>query len=75
MGVSTDGQICFGIMFDEGFEFPWNGGEDDQDLESWWMEEVCGYKPPFELFTEEGQWIEGMEENKEKMVVLNLLPF
>ncbi|KKM61996.1 hypothetical protein LCGC14_1526060, partial [marine sediment metagenome] len=24
MGVSTNGQICYGIMFDEDTEFPWD---------------------------------------------------
>ena len=28
MGVSTDGQICFGISFGEDFEFPWDAYED-----------------------------------------------
>ena len=37
MGVSTDGQICFGIAFEEGSEFPWDRDEDaDWDIEDWW---------------------------------------
>lgn len=35
MGVSTDGQICFGNVYEEGFEFPW----DEYDLEDWWRKE------------------------------------
>ena len=31
MGLSTDGEISFGIVFDEGFEFPWD--EYDYDIE------------------------------------------
>ena len=39
MGVSTDGIVCFGYLFDDGYQFPWdkknmkvimmNGGEND----------------------------------------------
>lgn len=39
MGVSTNAQICYGILFDEDFEFPWNGGEYGggfDDLIEWW---------------------------------------
>jgi hypothetical protein len=35
MGVSTDGQICFGNVYEEDFEFPW----DEYDLEDWWRKE------------------------------------
>lgn len=44
MGTSTDGEISFGIMFEEGFEFPWDEEMDDGenahdfggDIEEWW---------------------------------------
>ena len=32
MGVETNGQICYGIFFEEGTEFPWG-----EDLEEWWV--------------------------------------
>jgi hypothetical protein len=50
MGQSTDGQLCYGIQFHEGFEFPWeNYGE-----EEWWRE-VNGYKPPFQLYSDDNE--------------------
>ena len=68
MGISSDGQICYGISFDEDYEFPWNGewdGEAD-DIDSWWLFEVCKYKNPFELFDDDGEWIGGIEATKEQ---------
>lgn len=50
MGVSTDGQLCFGVMFDEGFEFPWGydgDGEFEGDIEEWWKS-VKGFAHPME---------------------------
>jgi hypothetical protein len=58
MGVSTDGQICYGIKFDGEYNFPW---DDDQweSIDDWWIYGVCGYKNPFEMFDEAGSWIGG----------------
>ena len=56
MGVSTDGQICYGIAFDEETEFPW--GEDE--IEDWWIEKVHGFKPSRQLYDDEGQYIGGV---------------
>ena len=49
MSQSTDGQICFGIAFPEGFEFPWG-----DDSEKWWRT-INGYKPPFKLYTDDNE--------------------
>lgn len=54
MGVSTDGLIFFGWVFDEGHEFPW----DEYDEEDWWRKEQ-GYKPPFEIYNAEGEYLNG----------------
>lgn len=59
MGVSTDGQISYGVAIEEGFELPW---ADHDDIESWWREVVHGYKPPFELYTEDGSEYIGGEK-------------
>lgn len=64
MGVSTDAHICYGILFEEGFEFPWEQDQDDS-LEDWWLE-INGYKPPFELFDEHGNYLDGKEPTIEK---------
>lgn len=67
MTVSTDGQICYGIRFDEDMEFPWESDEWDRDFEDWWIYEACGYKNPFELFTAQGEWIRGKKPPEEKI--------
>ena len=57
MGVSTNAILCYGVSFEEGYEFPWDDGADsDYGLESWWLDQH-GYKPPFRLFTDEGDYI------------------
>ncbi len=45
MGVSTDGQLSFGVVFDECFEFPWDSEEFDGDYDEWWQS-VNGYENP-----------------------------
>ncbi len=57
MGVSTNGQICFGLLYEEGFEFPWN--EDGQELEDWWRD-VCEYKPSKEVYDSKGDHLPGI---------------
>lgn len=32
MGVSTDGQICYGWIFEEDYKFPWKNYEEEE----WW---------------------------------------
>ena len=66
MGVSTDGIICYGIALEDGCKLPWQDEKWDGDEEEWWMYEVCGYKNPFELFDEYGEWVPGMEREEEK---------
>jgi len=51
MGQSTNGQICFGMEFEEGFEFPWDL-ESDGDIEAWWRDEIHGFKPKNNPFAE-----------------------
>jgi hypothetical protein len=62
MGVSTNGQLCYGILYEEGFEFPWtDSGE--EDWEQWWRDEN-NYVPPYkpeELWGEEER-VEGVTE-------------
>jgi hypothetical protein len=65
MGVSTDGQICYGIKFDEDVEFPWRTDEWDYDMETWWIEGVLGFKYSFEIFDEKGNYKDGKEPPQE----------
>lgn len=64
MGQSTDGQICYGFKFDEGHEFPW---DEHDDIEAWWLDIVHGYKPPFEMYTPEGNYVGGKRWPDEKI--------
>lgn len=63
MGVSTDGQICFGALLEEDTELPW---QDRDDIEDWW-EEVKGYRPNPQLFDEHGEYLNGVEPPKEQV--------
>jgi hypothetical protein len=54
MGQSTNGQICFGILFPEDYKLPWK----DSSEEDWWRT-VNGYKPPFELYNSQGEYLNG----------------
>lgn len=39
MGISTDGEICYGIIFEDGYEFPWDI-DHEGDPEMWWISEI-----------------------------------
>ena len=62
MGTSTNGQICFGVAFEEGFEFPWGDGE----IEDWWTYTVHGFKHSFELFDADGNYLNGRQPSKDE---------
>lgn len=59
MGQSTNGQICYGIAFEEGFEFPWEGEDGEADIQDWWTYHVNGFKHEFELYDEAGNHLPG----------------
>jgi hypothetical protein len=75
MSITTNGQICFGVMFEEDDELPWNNEENDYDLETWWIELICGYKPPFEIYDEEGNLLKNVSRYKEKEYWLHFREF
>lgn len=64
MGVSTDGQICFGVVCEEGTEFPWDEKPWDGDIDEWWRMEVCKYHPEVEIYDESGHYIDGKEPSQ-----------
>jgi hypothetical protein len=76
MPISTNGQICFGIMFKDDDEFPWNTEEYNYDLETWWIKLICGYKPPFEIYVdEEGTLLKDVSQDKKEEYWLHLREF
>lgn len=66
MSVSTDGQICFGILFEESFEFPWDLSPWDGEYEDWWRD-MNGYEPPFNLYDSRGNYLDGIEPSKDRI--------
>jgi len=58
MSVSTNGIIRYGVVCEEGAEFPWDNEKYDYDIEIWWLE-INDYKPLYKPFTEEGEYAEG----------------
>lgn len=66
MGQSTNAQLCYGIAFDEDTEFPWHAEQFDGEIEQWWRE-LLGYKPSFELFNEDGDWLDGVMPPNEQI--------
>ena len=66
MGVSTDGQICYGIKFEESYVFPWDIKPYRGDWTGWWLS-ICGYQPLFELYTAEGNFLNGCRPSEEKI--------
>lgn len=67
MSTSTDGQICYGILFGDDYEFPWDSGEWHDGIEDWWLYEVCGYRNPFELYDEQGSWLNGIKPPEQQI--------
>ncbi len=62
MSTSTNGEISFGILFDEGFEFPWQDEDGNDEIEDWWRK-VNGFVDVHQPWTPEGEWAEGFSEN------------
>lgn len=58
MGCNARAEIRYGYPCAEDAELPWG-----EDIEGWWRE-INGYKPPFELYTDEGEYIGGKKPNE-----------
>ena len=68
MGQSTDGQICYDILFDDGVEFPWDSDEHAGDIDDWWVYSVLGFCHSFELYVSgKGVYIGGHRPTKERI--------
>ena len=64
MSVSTDAKIFYGITFEEGYEFPWDGYE---DIEDWWIYGVNVFKHSFELYDSDGNHLNGRKPSGEEI--------
>ena len=63
MGVSTDGQLSFGVCFGGHFEFPWSTDKYDGDIDKWWQD-VRGFVNPIESpFNEHGNYKPGINRD------------
>lgn len=67
MGVSTDGQISYGIIFEEEFEFPWDNEKYHEEIDDWWLYGVHGFKHSVEIYDETGGYLNGKEPDKETL--------
>ena len=46
MSTSTDAILCYGVEFEEGYEFPWDDAEGEfEGFEEWWTLQ-CGVSAP-----------------------------
>lgn len=61
MGYDATAIICFGVHIEDASNLPWNKYFDG-DAEDWWRAEI-GYKPPFELYADDGSLIPGKSDD------------
>lgn len=64
MGTSTNGLIFYGVALEEDYEFPWSGDREG-DIEEWWIYDVLGYKPSFEIYDASGEYIDGVKPDND----------
>ena len=60
--MSMCGQICYGISFDEGYEFPWNIKPWGGDHEAWWRD-VSGYEGLEYPYAKDGSYKPGFHQD------------
>ncbi len=65
MGVSTDGQMCFGVPEEEtDGDFPWREPPYNGDIDDWWLFGIHGFRHSVELFDDAGEWLPGKEADQ-----------
>ena len=64
--MSAYGRITYGVLFEEGYEFPWGNDSYWEGIEDWWVYQICGYKNPIELYKENGEYINGERPSQEE---------
>lgn len=53
--------ICYGLLFERDFEFPWREDEKlEGDWEEWWYRQQEGYPTTDEFYDEDGEYLEGV---------------
>jgi hypothetical protein len=62
MGISTDGQLSFGITCEEGEEFPWDDDKYEGEIEGWWRD-INGFNKTNQVWDEEGNRRPGVTDN------------
>lgn len=61
MGMSADAVLCYGMEFEEGYEFPWS---DIDDIDTWWREEL-GFKHKKYIWKDdESDYLDGITEEE-----------
>ena len=65
MTQSTDGQICFGLLFEEDTVFPWDDHERWGDIDDWWLSYVLKWLPSNELYDKDGEYLGGVKPPEE----------
>lgn len=63
MGTSTDGEISFGILFAEGYEFPWDSEEFGCDVDEWWLIETGWKWEGDQPFNSDGEYSPGFSQD------------
>ena len=66
MSTSTDALICYGIAFEDGFQFPWDAEHYDSDIESWWLH-ALGFRRSFEIYDVYGEYLGGVEPGEARV--------
>lgn len=54
MSVSTNGQLSYGVVFDEDIEFPWDSEEFEGSTDAWWRNVNDYVNPHYYPFTKKG---------------------
>ena len=61
MTQPTNGQICFGLLFEEDAEFPWDEHNRWDDIDDWWLSYVLKWLPTNELYDKDGEYLGGVK--------------
>jgi hypothetical protein len=62
MSIDTFAKLAYGVLYPPDYQFAWSGDKYENDIDSWWYDEVCKYKPPFMLYDEHGGLLPGFTD-------------